>query len=155
MVIHDRIRLIGRLFFHSGIFSHMSLGMIRNKRLALIITVILAMFSTGAVIVHQCHEAKIVSSNAVNHSHEPVNTSLALQIPESEKVSGLAENLMDGACGALFIIVLLFGRKYILQIRLLSSIFKLKVPKADKVINRISQVFTVALSRSQLGIIRI
>jgi hypothetical protein len=129
--------------------------MIGNKRLALIITVILAIFSTGAVIVHQSDEAKTVSSTSVNHIHEPINTSLALQIAESEKVSGFDENLMGGACGVFFIIVLLFGRKYVLQIKLLSSIFILKIPKSDKAIYWISQVFTVALSRSQLGIIRI
>jgi hypothetical protein len=133
----------------------MRLGANANKRLVLIISVILAIFSTGAVIVQQCHEVKIVSTTAAIHSHEPVNTSQAPHVAESEKISSFAENLIDGACGALFIIVLLFGRKFLLQIRLLSSTFKSKISKSDKGLDWISQIFTVALSRSQLGIIRI
>jgi hypothetical protein len=119
----------------------------------MILAIFLAVFSTGLVIAHQCN---LISSNQVsmqhNHSdHGPDSATVTKPVTDSSTT----QRLIDSGCVALFIVVLLLGRKE----------FKLKLPSSsfnsfiqisrDLVAVYRPQVFQLSLSRPQLGVIRI
>lgn len=133
----------------------MPLTAMRKKRIALIITLVLGIFSTGAAIVHQCDVIKDPTPFASKHNHEQPNSPSAFQIVDLKGNFGFAENLMDGACGALFIVVMLLGRKYLFLNRRQSTTYFSKSFSANRFTNKTSQVFTFTLSQPELGIFRI
>lgn len=125
-----------------------------NQHIALLFAIFLAIFSTGLVIAHQCqsmsgnpvsaqpHHADVVSGPTV--ASNPLNIS-----------SSSSERLIDSGCVALFIVVLLLGRKY-LDVRVpRSSLTRFVYSVRDSSAIYRPQVFQLALSRPQLGIIRI
>jgi len=124
-----------------------------SKRIALLFAIFLAIFSTGMVIAHQCQS---ISSNQVTLQHNYVDHDSAVTAATQSLNSGSnTERLIDSGCAALFFVVLLFGRK----------LFKLRAPKShlSRLVNSVHhlsevyrpQVFHLALSRPQLGVIRI
>jgi hypothetical protein len=125
-----------------------------KKRLALLFAIVLAVFSTGMVIAHQCNS---VSSDqvAMQHHHsgnESISTAMAnpLNVP----LNG-ADRLMNGECAALFIVVLLLIRKYF-NFGISRSRFKSFVTSGrELVMSYRPQVFHLVLSRPQLGVIRV
>ena len=124
-----------------------------SKRIALLFAIFLAVFSTGIVIAHQCHS---IISNQVsmqhNHSdHGSAPTGVTKSLNDNSKT----ERLIDSGCAALFIVVLLLGRKLIdlRAPRSRLSSFANSVRHLSAVYR--PQVFHLALSRPQLGVIRI
>jgi NhaP-type Na+/H+ and K+/H+ antiporter len=124
-----------------------------NKRLALLFAIFLAVFSTGMVIAHQCDS---ISSNQVMMQHNHTDHGSApMAATKSLNVTSNTEQLIDSGCAALFIVVLLLGRK----------LFDLRAPNSpvkrfmslsrDLVKTYRPQVFHLSLSRQQLGVIRI
>ncbi|MEY3168214.1 MAG: hypothetical protein RLY44_194, partial [Actinomycetota bacterium] len=79
--------------------------------MAMLFAIFLAVFSTGIVIAHQCHS---IISNQVsmqhNHSdHGSAPTSSTKSLNENSNT----EQLIDTGCAALFLVLLLLGRKYL------------------------------------------
>jgi len=124
-----------------------------NKRLALLFAIFLAVFSTGMVITHQCQS---ISSNQVAMQHQYSNTdSKSTAVTKPLNVTSNRERLIDSGCAAIFIVVLLFGRKLI-DLRAprsrLNSLMSLSRELAS--VYR-PQIFQLTLSRTQLAVIRI
>lgn len=124
-----------------------------NKRLAMLFAIFLAVFSTGIVIAHQCHA---VSSSQVAMQHKySDHGSASIAATKSLENNSNTERLIDTGCVALFIIVILLGRKF-LDLRAprsrLSNFIDLS---RDLVTVHRPQVFQLSLSRPQLGVIRI
>ena len=124
-----------------------------NKRLALAFAAFLAVFSTGMVIAHQCNS---VSSNQVAMQHPYSATdSMSSVVTNRLSVASNRERLINSGCAALFIVVLLIGRK-LLDLRAPRSRLKSFVNSVrDLFAVYRPQVFQLALSRPQLGAIRI
>jgi hypothetical protein len=124
-----------------------------NKRLAVFFAISLAVFSTGLVIAHQCHS---VSSNQVTMQHNHSDHSSApTSATKSLNFSSNTDRLIDSGCAALFIVVLLLGKKLFDLGAPNSSINRLISLSRDYVTAYRPQVFHLALSRPQLGVIRI
>jgi hypothetical protein len=125
----------------------------RNKRLAFFFAIFLAVFSTGMVIAHQCN---FVSSNQVSmqHNHSD-HGSAATIVTNSLNVSSNTERLIDSGCAALFIVVLLFGRKFLDLRAPRSQLSSFMALSRDLVTVHRPQVFQLSLTRPQLGVIRI
>jgi hypothetical protein len=125
-----------------------------NQHLALLFAIFLAIFSTGLVIAHQCNST---SSNPVStqHHHSDALSGSSVASNPLNVLSDSNERLIDSGCVALFIVVLLLGRKY-LDLRAPRSPLHRFVNsvRVSAVIYR-PQVFQLALSRPQLGVIRI
>ncbi len=124
-----------------------------NKRLALLFAIFLAVFSTGMVIAHQCQS---ISSNQVAMQHQYSKTdSKSTAVTKPLNVTSNRERLIDSGCAAIFIVVLLFGRKLI-DLRAprscLNSLMSLSRELAS--VYR-PQIFQLTLSRTQLAVIRI
>ena len=124
-----------------------------NKRIAVLFAISLSVLSTGIVIANQCHS---MSSNQVSMQHNySDHDSASTAATKAVNVNSNAERLIDTGCAALFIVVLLLGRKFL----------DLKTPRArlrnfinlsrDLVTVHRPQVFQLSLSRPQLGVIRI
>lgn len=125
-----------------------------KKRLALLFAIFFAVFSTGLVIAHQCNS--ISNDQIAMQQHlsgaDSVLTVAANPLSVPSNSSG---RLIDGGCVALFIVVFLFGRKYFdfraSRLRLNSfATFGRELVTVYR-----PQVFHLALSRPQLGVIRI
>jgi hypothetical protein len=124
-----------------------------SKRMALLFAIFLAVFSTGVVIAHQCNS---MSSNQVTTqlNHSDYGSALTT-VTKTLNVASNTDRLIDTGCAALFIVVLLFGRNFL----------DLRAPRShlNNFMNSIRdlsavyrpQVFHIALSRPQLGVIRI
>ena len=125
-----------------------------NQHLALLFAIFLAIFSTGMVIAHQCNST---SSNPVStqHHHSDAVSGSTVASNSLNIASNSSERLIDSGCAALFIVVLLLGRKY-LDLRAPRSrvhCFVNSVRESAAIYR--PQVFQLALSRPQLGVIRI
>ena len=131
----------------------MRMGVKSKKRLAMLFTIFLGVFSTGMVIAQQCHS---ISSNQVtmqlNHSD---HDSAPMALTKPLNATSNTERLIDGGCAALFIVVLLLGRK-LFDLRAPSFPLNSFVTLSRKLVATYRpQVFHLALSRPQLGVIRI
>lgn len=124
-----------------------------NKRLTMIFAIFLAIFSTGLVIAHQCH-ANSSSQVALQHNHSDHGTAPIAQTRPANATSA-AERLIDTGCAALFIVVLLFGRKFLDLRAPRSRLSSFMALSRDLVAVHRPQVFQLSLSRPQLGVIRI
>jgi len=124
-----------------------------NKRMAMLFAIFLAVFSTGMVVAHQCNA---VSSNQVTMQHnDSDHVSAPVSAVKSLNDNSITQRLIDTGCTAVFIVVLLFGRKF-LNLRAQSSRFSNFITfSRDLVTVYQPQVLQVTLSRPQLGIIRI
>ena len=124
-----------------------------NKRIALLVAIFLAVFSTGIVIAHQCHA--VSGSQATMQHNYSDHGSASIAVTKSLENNSYTERLIDTGCVALFIVVLLLGRKF-LDLRAprsrLSNFIDLS---RDWVKVHRPQVFQLSLSRPQLGVIRI
>jgi len=124
-----------------------------NKRLTILFTILIALFSTGIVIAHQCHTDSN-SQVAKQHIYSE-NGSITTSVTQAMKFTSNTERLIDTGCATLFIVVLLFGKKF-LDLRAprfrLSSFMALV--RNSVAVHR-PQVLELSLSRSQLGVIRI
>ena len=124
-----------------------------NKRLALLFVIFLAIFSTGMAIVHQCQS---LSSNQVTIQHNHLDHgSASTAAANSLNVNSNTERIVDTGCAALFIVVLLFARKFLDLRAPRSRLFNFMALSQDLVIAYRPQVLHLALSRPQLGVIRI
>ena len=124
-----------------------------NKRMSLLLAILLAVFSTGIVIAHQCHsmQSDQVAIQA-NHSGDHVAPTTSVK-PLSFASSSNA--LMDVGCAVLFIVVLLLGRK-LHYLRASSSHLKKYLTHGVRLISAQRNQFSqLSLSRAQLGVIRI
>ncbi len=126
----------------------------RNK-VAVFATILLAILSTGIAFLAHSHETQVSSDLSVTHVHNASKSTPVIEnLQLTEKVYS-EENLMGGACGALFIVVLLLGRKYALRFRKLHGT-NTPINYWSNVLKEKSNLkFTYSLTRSQLGIIRI
>lgn len=124
-----------------------------NKRLALLFAIFLAVFSTGMVIAHQCQS---ISSNQVAMQHQYSNTdSKSTAVTKPLNVTSNRERLIDSGCAAIFIVVLLFGRKLI-DLRAPRSRLKSLMSLSRELASVYRpQIFQLTLSRTQLAVIRI
>jgi len=124
-----------------------------NKRLALLFAIFLAVFSTGMVITHQCQS---ISSNQVAMQHQYSNTdSKSTAVTKPLNVTSNRERLIDSGCAAIFIVVLLFGRKLI-DLRAPRSRLKSLMSLSRELASVYRpQIFQLTLSRTQLAVIRI
>jgi hypothetical protein len=125
-----------------------------KKRLALLFAIVLAVFSTGMVIAHQCVS---VSSDQMamqhyNSGNDFVTTAVAnpLNVP----LNG-ANRLINSGCAALFIVVLLLSRKYFNFGTSRSRLYNFTTSGRELAKRYRPQVFDLALSRPQLGVIRV
>lgn len=124
-----------------------------KKQLALLCAIFLAIFSTGLLIAQQCHS--IASSQAaVQHEHSNHHAAPTVASKTMNAGSG-AERLIDTGCAALFIAVLLFGRKFLDAGAMKSRLNHFVKSSRDSLTIYRSQVFHLALTRPQLGVIRI
>ncbi len=124
-----------------------------NKRIAVLFAIFLAVFSTGIVIAHQCHS---IISNQVSMQHNHSDHGSA----PTGAVKSLNDNsntvrLIDTGCAALFIVVLLLGRKFLGLRAPRSRLSNFIDLSRDWVKVHRPQVFQLSLSRPQLGVIRI
>jgi hypothetical protein len=125
-----------------------------KKRLALLFAIVLAVFSTGMVIAHQCD---LVSSDqiAMQH-HHPGNDSLSTTAANPLNVpSNGSDRLINSGCAALFIVVLLLSRKYFNFGVSRSRLSSFVTSGRELAVTYRPQVFQLALSRPQLGVIRV
>ena len=124
-----------------------------NKRIAMLFAIFLAIFSTGIVIAHQCHS--IISNQvSMQHNHSD-HVSAPTGVTKSLNDNSNTERLIDTGCAALFIVVLLLGRKC-LGLRAPRSRLSnfIDLSRGLVTVHR-PQVFQLSLSRPQLGVIRI
>ena len=124
-----------------------------KKRMAVLFAIFLAVFSTGMAIVHQCQSS---SSNQVTmqHNHSD-HGSVPIAATKSLNVNSSTEQLVDTGCAALFIVVLLFARKFLDLRAPRSRLNNFMALSRDFATYYRPQVFNLALSRPQLGVIRI
>jgi hypothetical protein len=124
-----------------------------NRQLALLIAIFLAVFATGMVIAHQCHS---VSGDQVAMQHQLSNTdSKSTVATKPLDIASNRERLIDTGCAAIFIVVLLLGRK-LLDVRAPSSRLRSFMGLSRELVSVYRpQVFHLALTRPQLGVIRI
>jgi hypothetical protein len=124
-----------------------------NKRLALLFAIFLAVFSTGIVIAHQCH-SMLSNQVSVQHGHlghDSAPTAAAKPLNGTSNT----ERLIDSGCVGLFIAVLFFGRKLLNLKAPRSALNSLMALSRDLATAFRPQVLHLALSRPQLGVIRI
>jgi hypothetical protein len=97
-----------------------------------------------------------MSSNqvAIQHQHSDTD-SMSTVATQPLNVASNTGRLIDSGCAALFVVILLLGRK-LLDLRVPKSRFDSFMTLSRELlsINR-PQVFQLALSRPQLGVIRI
>jgi hypothetical protein len=124
-----------------------------NKRIALLFAIFLAIFSTGMVIAHQCQS---ISNNQISMQHNHSDYySAQMAATRTLNVTSNTDRLIDTGCAALFIVVLLFGRNF-LDLRAPRSRLNVSANSVRDVFAVYRpQVFQLALSRPQLGVIRI
>jgi hypothetical protein len=124
-----------------------------NKQLVLIFAIFLAVFSTGVVIVHQCQS---MSSSQVAMQHQHVDADSVSSIA-TKPMNGASDRqrLINSGCAALFMVVLLFGRKLLGSKTPRSGLNRLLGLSREFVSIHRPQVFHFALSLPQLGVIRI
>lgn len=124
-----------------------------NKRLALLSVICVAIFSIGMVVAHQCYS---MSSNqiAVQH-HSSDADSVSSVATKPLNVAANTGRLIDSGCAALFIVVLLFGRKPLYLRAPRAGLNSFVIKGTDLLSLYRPQVFQIALSRPQLGVIRI
>ena len=124
-----------------------------NKRIAVLFAIFLAVFSTGIVIAHQCHS--IISNQvSMQHNHSD-HGSAPTGAVKSLNDNSNTERLIDTGCAALFIVVLLLGRKFLDLRAPRSRLSNFRNLSRDWVTVHRPQVFRLSLSRPQLGVIRI
>ncbi len=124
-----------------------------NKRIAALFAIFLAVFSTGIVIAHQC-QSIINNQVSMQHNH-PNHDSAPTGAVKSLNDNSNTERLIDTGCAALFIVVLLLGRKFLGLRAPRSRLSNFIDLSRDWVKVHRPQVFQLSLSRPQLGVIRI
>jgi len=124
-----------------------------NKRIAVLFAIFLAVFSTGIVIAHQC-QSIINNQVSMQHNH-PNHDSAPTGATKSLNDNSNTERLIDTGCAALFIVVLLLGRKFLDLRAPRSRLSNFRNLSRDWVTVHRPQVFQLSLSRPQLGVIRI
>jgi hypothetical protein len=124
-----------------------------NGRIALLFAIFLALFSTGIVIAHQCH-SMITSQVSMQHGHSD-HDSAPTAATTPLNVNSNSERLIDTSCAALFVVVLLFGRKLAALRAPRSRLSSFIALSRNLVTVYRPQVFQPSLSRLQLGVIRI
>ncbi len=124
-----------------------------NKRIAVLFAIFLAVFSTGIVIAHQC-QSIINNQVSMQHNH-PNHDSAPTGAVKSLNDNSNTERLIDTGCAALFIVVLLLGRKFLDLRAPRSRLSNFRNLSRDWVTVHRPQVFQLSLSRPQLGVIRI
>ena len=125
-----------------------------NQHLALLFAIFLAIFSTGLVIAHQCNSTSSNPVSTQHHHSDAVSGSTVANNPLNV-LSNSSERLIDSGCVALFIVVLLLGRKYLDLRAPMSRLHRFVNSIRDSSVIYRPQVFQLALSRPQLGVIRI
>ncbi|MEN9411595.1 MAG: hypothetical protein RIQ92_32 [Actinomycetota bacterium] len=128
---------------------------IRRNKVAAFVTILLAIFSTGVVFGSHGHETQVGSASSVIQVHNASESIPVIENLQSTNNFYSQENLMSGACGALLIVVLLFGRKYTFQSRKLHLTNTSMNYWLDAFKDRANRTIIFSLTRSQLGIIRI
>ena len=124
-----------------------------KKRLALLFAIFFAVFSTGMVIAHQCNSAS--SDQIAMHHHSGADLVLTVATSPLSVPFQSAERLIDGGCLTLFIVVLLLGRKYFEFSASRSRLNSFVTFGRELVTAYRPQVFQLALSLPQLGVIRV
>lgn len=111
-----------------------------------ILAITLAVFSTGFAVVQQCHAQSVATSITTQHDHNaPAGTHGALS----------SQSLLTDVCLGVFFLVLIVGRKYLLEQRKSVGNFS-RALSWRRVFTFIPPPnLTFSLSLPQLGVIRI
>lgn len=117
----------------------------RGVRLFGILAILVATFSSGLVLAHQCHDQ---ISTAINqtHSHTDVNLIAAV---------GGHNSVLDEVCVGIFFLVLLVGRKYLIRQKFNYGQSIMQAVRQGIAFCARPPNLVFALTRSQLGIFRI
>jgi hypothetical protein len=83
-----------------------------NRRFVVIFTLLLAIFSSGLALFHQCHTDSIKHEAAFAQTHSMESSTGSLETHGLGKNLASKGNLLESGCVVVFIIVLLLGRKY-------------------------------------------
>jgi len=105
------------------------------------------------VIAHQC-QSIINNQVSMQHNHSD-HGSAPTGVTKSLNDNSKTERLIDTGCAALFIVVLLLGRKFLGLRAPRSRLSNFIDLSRDWVKVHRPQVFQLSLSRPQLGVIRI
>ena len=125
------------------------------KRFALVLTLLVAVFSSGAVIAHECHALQGSKSDAQTHfDHNMASGSNASELPTSVTL-GLPQNLVEGGCAVILMVILLMGRKYLLSIFRRTSLLHRHTLTFKPLFSNHNQVFQISYTLPQLGVFRI
>jgi hypothetical protein len=135
--------------------SRMKMALRTNRRLGVLLSLFILVFSSGVIIAHQCHTSAETSTAIVadHHGHALESTTTAHMNTSDARSNSW--QLIDSGCAAIALLALLVLRKYLLAARRTKlwsfqrSPF-IKVQLRDILIDR-----NLALSLPQLGIIRI
>lgn len=132
----------------------------RNRPLALIFALFLAVFSTGNVIAHQFHsESSDQVAMQQHHSNVDSGSTVATKpqnvLSKPLNISSDTGHIIYRSCAALFIFALLFGRRLVNLRAVRSRLESLLNLSWKLVLVNHPQVFHLALTRPQLGVIRI
>lgn len=125
------------------------------QRFALVLTLVFAVFSSGAVIVHQCHSAQSSVTQSQTHSEgHSVSIGSEMYIPNSAPMD-LSKNMLEGGCAAILIVFLLLGRKFLLKTLQGSFRSGWIVLETTIRVAKLKQNLEITCTRSQLGVFRI
>lgn len=111
-----------------------------------ILAITFALFSTGFVVVQQCHSQAVTASVIAQHDHHG---------PFSNHGVLSSESLITDVCIGLFFLVLIVGRKYLLEQRKLPNSFSRVYSWSSKFTFVRPPNLAFSLSLSQLGVIRV
>jgi hypothetical protein len=126
-----------------------------RRNLISVLALSIALFSSGAVIIHECH-----ANSAKSNTTKSVNMQSDLHVAHPAPMTGHigfmnSSKVIDSVCTVLFIIVLLSLRKFLLSISRIKAKFDLLISKRYKNPFLVENIFAHVHSRLQLGIIRI
>jgi len=125
------------------------------ERFALVLSLTLALFSSGLVIAHQCHSALSASQNAQVHLDHDQNSTFNTSTFPTSNVSNHSKKMVEGGCAVLLILILFLGRKYLLPTIRRTSLLYESVEELKTIFANLFQAPKTNFSRAQLGVFRI
>lgn len=125
------------------------------KRFALVLTLLVAVFSSGAAIAHECHALQ--AGKAETQTHHDLNKAsspIASGLPTSVTL-GSPQNLVESGCAVILMVILLMSRKYLLSILPRTSLLHRQSFAFKPLSSNLCLVFQISYTRPQLGVFRI
>jgi hypothetical protein len=126
-----------------------------RRKLISVLALSIALFSSGAVIIHECH-ASSAKSNTTTSATMQSDLHVAHLAPMTEYTGFMTSSkVIDSVCTVLFIIVLLSLRKFLLSISRIKAKYDLLISRRYENLFLVENIYAHVHSRLQLGIIRI